>query len=250
MPDPESPPAQQPDALIPELLFATRNRGKAREVREMLAPLGVRVTTLDDHGETFSGHDPEESAPTFVGNALIKARAAAERVDLPALADDSGLEVDALGGAPGVHSARYAGVQGDDAANNRKLVAALEGVHPLARTARFRCALVLFLPDTAPPGPFDILRSARPGSVDLASGDGRPVRLEDGVAVAWNGVIEGRMIDEPRGEGGFGYDPYFLLPERGVTTAELAPEDKNALSHRGQAVRQMVRWLQALRTAL
>jgi XTP/dITP diphosphohydrolase len=221
MPDPESPPAQQPDALIPELLFATRNRGKAREVREMLAPLGVRVTTLDDHGETFSGHDPEESAPTFVGNALIKARAAAERVDLPALADDSGLEVDALGGAPGVHSARYAGVQGDDAANNRKLVAAL-----------------------------DILRSARPGSVDLASGDGRPVRLEDGVAVAWNGVIEGRMIDEPRGEGGFGYDPYFLLPERGVTTAELAPEDKNALSHRGQAVRQMVRWLQALRTAL
>jgi XTP/dITP diphosphohydrolase len=188
-----------------EILLATRNPGKVREIRQLAADQPWRWHSLDDFPDV-----PEavEDADTFAENARRKALHYAAATGLPTLADDSGLEVDHLSGAPGVYSARYAGEICDDAANNRKLVAALAGVPLEQRTARFRCAMAL----------------ARPGEV-LAETEG---------------VVEGLILDEPRGSNGFGYDPHFLLPDLGKTTAELPPEEKNALSHRGQALRAML----------
>ena len=156
---------------------------------------------------------PPEDGLTFVENAIIKARHAAARTGRPALADDSGIVVDALGGAPGVRSARYAGEGSDDSANNEKLVRALAGVPEEERSARFECAVVWMR------GPCD------------------PVPL-----IA-RGTWAGRVLEAPRGTNGFGYDPLFLDPLSGLTAAELSPERKDALSHRGQALR-------ALRAAL
>ncbi len=188
-----------------ELLLATHNAGKVREIRQLAAGRDWLWHSLDDFPDV-----PEavEDADTFAGNARRKALHYAEATGLPTLADDSGLELDCLGGAPGVHSARFAGRPHDDAANNRKLVAALEGVPPEQRTARFRCAMVL----------------ARPGQVLAET----------------HGAVEGRFIDEPRGANGFGYDPHFLVPSLGKTMAELPAQEKNALSHRGQALRAML----------
>jgi XTP/dITP diphosphohydrolase len=159
---------------------------------------------LGDIGEV---PDPAEDAPTFSGNAAIKAKHYSRHCGVVALADDSGLEVDALGGGPGVRSARFAGEPADDRANNAKLIDALRHVAPKLRTARFRCA------------------------VALADGD-------DLLATA-EGVVEGLIVDQPRGENGFGYDPHFWLPDRGQTTAELSPTEKNEISHRGRALRAM-----------
>ena len=205
-------------------IFATRNPGKAKEVREMLAPLGIAVETLADRPE-FEGHDPEETGTTFRDNAVLKAREAARICGLPVIADDSGLEVDALDGAPGVYSARYAGEPKSDEANNRKLIEALRGVPAERRTARFRCALALFVPQAL--------------AAEYAGVDAESVVEPGGVANCWSGAVEGRIVDDARGENGFGYDPHFLLPDRGRTTAELAPDEKHAISHRGKAVRQM-----------
>jgi XTP/dITP diphosphohydrolase len=188
-----------------ELLLATRNPGKLRELREIAAgsPLVWRGLA-----EFPAVPDAVENGRTFADNARLKALHYASATGLPTLADDSGLEVDYLGGAPGVLSARYAGAEQDAAANVRKLLAALAGVPAERRTARFRCSMAF----------------ARPGEVLRQSA----------------GVIEGRITDSPRGTGGFGYDPVFLVPALGKTAAELSPQQKHAISHRGQALRSIL----------
>jgi XTP/dITP diphosphohydrolase len=200
------------------LVIATANPGKLREFKALLAGLPFVPVAQGALGVTAA----EETGATFAENALLKARHAAAASGAAAIADDSGLEVDALGGAPGIYSARYAGAATGapaaeaaavDAANNAKLVAALRGVPLAARRARYRCALVYL------DGP------------------------EDPAPLYAQGVWEGCILEAPRGSAGFGYDPYFWLPELGLTAAELDPERKNRLSHRGRA-------LEALRSAL
>lgn len=195
----------------PTILVATSNPGKLREVRAVLGKLGVRFTTLGDFGDSPA---PVENGETFAANAEAKARHYSRLTGRWTLADDSGLEVDALGGAPGVRSARYAGRPGDDAANNAKLVAELAGVPAERRTARFRCAMA------------------------LADGDR--------ILASSAGTIEGRIIDTPRGDNGFGFDPHFLVPHLGLTTAQMTPDQKNRISHRGQALRAIGPTLAAL----
>lgn len=195
------------------LLVATRNPGKVRELARLFASLeGVELVGLDRFGQLA---DVVEDADTFEGNAIEKARELARLTGLPTVADDSGIEVDALGGAPGVHSARYAGAHGDDEANNAKLIEALRDVDDARRTARFRCALAF----ADPRGPL-----------------GERVHVE-------HGVVEGSVLRAPRGEGGFGYDPLFLLRGDTRTTAELSAEEKNAISHRAEAARKMCAFL-------
>lgn len=195
-----------------KLVLASGNRGKAAELAALLAPLGWELVSQAALGVA----EIDETGTTFEANALLKARHAAAATGLPALADDSGLEVDALGGAPGVRSARYAG-SGGDAANLAKLLRELDAVPAAGRTARFRCVLA-FVASAADPAPL------------IARG-------------AW----EGRIAREPRGSNGFGYDPVFLVPgpadgdER--TAAELSPALKNERSHRGQALRELLRLL-------
>jgi XTP/dITP diphosphohydrolase len=189
------------------LVFATRNPGKLTELRELLADLPLEVTSALE----LDLPEVEEDADTFAGNAAKKARAASRATGLPALADDSGLEVDALGGAPGVISARYAGPEQDDLRNNEKLLADLAGVPPERRTARFRS--VLALADSAGPLGDRVLDS--------------------------DGLCEGSVLEAPRGTGGFGYDPLFYSPELGCTFAEAGVGPKNHLSHRARAMRAM-----------
>lgn len=186
------------------VVVATGNAGKVRELSAALAPLALELVTQADLGV-----DPiPETASTFVENALAKARHAASVSGLPAIADDSGLVVNALGGAPGIRSARYAGEAATDADNNAKLLAALEGVED--RSAYFTCSLV-YLASEDDPAP--VIATAR-----------------------WYGLI----VDVPRGDNGFGYDPHFLLSSLGRTAAQLPLAEKNRLSHRGQACRQLL----------
>jgi XTP/dITP diphosphohydrolase len=189
-----------------QLVLATGNAGKLREMREILAPWHAEVRSLAE----FTAESADETGLTFVENALLKARFAARVSGLPAIADDSGLEVDALHGAPGIYSARYAGPASDDAANNARLLLELEPVAEPARTARYRCAMVYL---RWPEDPSPVIAQA-----------------------AWEGRI-GRVA---RGSGGFGYDPLFLVDGGARTAAELAPADKNQRSHRGQALRGLV----------
>lgn len=191
------------------LVLASGNAGKLTELRAMLDDLGVAIVPQRELGVD----EVPETGTTFVENALIKARHAARGTGLPALADDSGLIVDALGGAPGLYSARYAGSPTDDAANNAKLLQALDGLPAAQRTARFYAVIVL-------------LRHAD---------DPQPLIAE--------GSWEGRILDTPRGHFGFGYNPVFLDPPSGLTAAEMASEHKNRISHRALA-------LQALRDRL
>ena len=186
------------------VVVASHNPGKLEELTRLFVPLGIALVSTRELGV----EPPEETATTFVENALVKARHAAERCNLPAIADDSGLVVPALGGAPGVRSARYAGEQGDDVANNRRLVSELREVAD--RRAYFYCALV-YLRTSADPAP--LIATA-----------------------AWHGEI----VDHPRGANGFGYDPHFLLRDLNKTSAELEGKHKDRLSHRGQAARALV----------
>jgi XTP/dITP diphosphohydrolase len=190
------------------LVFATRNKGKLVELRDLLP--GVHVLSVDEAAALLGITIPDvvEDADTFVGNASKKAREVSQLTRLPALADDSGLEVDALGGAPGVYSARYAGEPHDDQRNNAKLLAALDGVADDKRTARFRAVLAL---------------------ADVAGPLGPEVVTADG-------TCEGRILDAPRGTGGFGYDPLFFSPELGRTFAEAGVGTKSELSHRSRAM--------------
>jgi XTP/dITP diphosphohydrolase len=189
---------------VKRVLLATRNRGKLRELAGLLAGDGRVFEALDAHPEVG---EIEETGETFEENARLKASAAARATGLWAIGEDSGLEVDALGGAPGVRSARYAGAHGDDAANNAKLLRDL-GSEKLRR-ARFRCVLAL----------------ARP--------DGEVVALGAG-------TCEGRIAEAPRGASGFGYDPCFLPEGHAVTMAELSTVEKNEVSHRGRAARSLL----------
>ena len=187
-----------------KLVLASSNPGKLREFRRLLEPLGITVVAQSELGIP----DAEEPHPTFVENALAKARHASQLSGLPALADDSGLCVDALDGAPGVLSARYAGEPKSDARNNARLIADLAGI--ARRGAHYTCVLALV----------------------RHPGDPEPL-IAEGI---WNGVV----IDTPRGSGGFGYDPHVLDPQFGLTGAELPLEQKNAVSHRGKAMRLVI----------
>jgi XTP/dITP diphosphohydrolase len=184
-------------------VFASGNRGKLREVQAILGPLGLTIVAQSELGIDSAA----ETAATFAGNALLKARHAARHSGLPAIADDSGLCVDALGGRPGVQSARYAGLDASDSDNVRKLLAELRGVSADQRQARFHCAAVLVTPDDSM----------------------EPVLAEE----EWRGVI----LPEPAGTGGFGYDPVFYDPVLGKGAAELTSDEKNKVSHRGKALR-------------
>jgi XTP/dITP diphosphohydrolase len=200
-----------------QLLFATSNPHKIDEVRAILAPLRIDVIGLNALPQLPP--EPLENGATFQANASIKAVAYANATDRICLADDSGLEVDVLGGRPGVHSARYAGVGATraerDAANNAKLLQELAGVPRERRTARFVCAMCLVDPHGK------VLAETR-------------------------GTFEGVIADAPRGSNGFGYDPLLYLPDRGCTSAELSPADKNSRSHRGAAARRMADQIRVL----
>ena len=186
-----------------KVVLASSNAGKLREFSELLATAGMTLSRQSDFGIA----PPPETGATFLENALIKARNAAVLTGLPAIADDSGIEVDALAGAPGVYSARYAGEDASDAANLEKLLSALEAVPLSLRTARYRCVVVF---------------------VETAD-DPRPL--------VGAGTWEGRLIDEQRGNGGFGYDPSFVPLGETRTAAEMPAAEKHAQSHRGQALR-------------
>ena len=191
-----------------KLVLASNNAGKVREFRALLAPLNFEVIPQGELGIPAT----EEPHHTFVENALAKARHASAYSGMPALADDSGICAHALNGAPGVYSARYAGLNGDDAANNQKLIAALKDQSN--RGAHYVCALVMVQSEHDP----------------------EPLIVQ----TRWYG----EFIDTPKGAHGFGYDPYFYLPALGKTAAELEPEEKNRISHRGQALRELIAQLQ------
>jgi XTP/dITP diphosphohydrolase len=198
---------------LPEkIVLASGNRGKLREIRRILGDIGIVVVPQADYGVV----DADETGTTFVENALIKARHAAAATGLPAIADDSGLAVDALDGRPGVHSARYAGPGATDDANIDRLLAELDGVPESGRGAAFHCAACFVVPD---------------GAEDLVA----------------TGQWRGRILDARRGDGGFGYDPVFYVPGLGRTSAEMDAAEKNRLSHRGQALRELARQLGKLR---
>ncbi|GAB0153700.1 MULTISPECIES: XTP/dITP diphosphatase [Marinobacterium] len=192
--------------MINKIVLASGNRGKLKEFNEIFAPLQIDVMPQSD----FAVQDADETGLSFVENAIIKARHAARVTGLPALSDDSGLEVDALNGAPGIYSARYAGAGCGDDENNRKLLQALEQVPAEQRSARFQCVLVF-------------MRHA-----------------EDPTPLICQGSWEGVILDTPRGHNGFGYDPLFFVPELNCASAELSSEQKQKYSHRGKAVRQFI----------
>ncbi len=185
-----------------DVVLASRNAKKLAEMQALLAPLDLRLRLVAE----FADDAAEETAPSFVENALLKARHAARVSGLPAMADDSGIEVDALQGRPGVRSARYAGDGASDADNNARLLYELAGVPQAQRGARFVCVMVA-------------LRHA-----------------DDPVPLIAQGLWRGRVLDAPRGANGFGYDPLFWVPEHGCSSAELDPAVKNRISHRAQAV--------------
>jgi XTP/dITP diphosphohydrolase len=197
---------------LKRVVVASRNRHKVVEIAELLAGTGLELVGID---QVAPGVALVEDEPTFEGNALAKARQAAAATGLPALADDSGLEVDALSGAPGVWSARYAGEPSDDGRNNEKLLVELRGVPTAARTARYRCVAAY---------------------VDPAAG----------VEITRAGACEGRILEAGQGTGGFGYDPLFFIAPLGRTMAEIDLGEKNALSHRGAAFRALAQALRQL----
>jgi XTP/dITP diphosphohydrolase len=192
-----------------ELVLASGNVGKIREFQQLLTPLGWTLRAQSD----FDTPEAAETGLSFVENAIIKARNAASYSGLPALADDSGLEVDALKGAPGIYSARYAGPENSDQANNQKLLAELAAVSPEQRTARFQCVLAFMRHDQDP----------------------TPLICQ----ASWEGYI----VDLPKGNNGFGYDPLFYIPALDCCSAQLAPEQKNKLSHRAKAMAILLKQL-------
>jgi len=198
---------------VKEIVLASSNPGKVREINQLLATLDLHVRPQSEFGVV----DAEETGLTFVENAILKARNAALHTGLPAIADDSGIEVDALDGAPGIYSARFAGDNASDQANLEKLLAELESLPDAQRSARFQC-LMVFMEHANDPTP-----------------------------VICQGTWEGRILTAARGDNGFGYDPVFYVPTHDCSSAELPAEVKNALSHRGQALRQLVTALQHYR---
>lgn len=191
--------------MIKQIVLASGNKGKLKEFAQVLRDMDVEVLPQSQ----FSVTDADETGLSFVENAILKARHAAKATGLPALADDSGLEVDALKGAPGIYSARFSGEGATDNRNNELLLKKLRGIPAEQRTARFRCVLAFMRHENDP------------------------------TPLICQGSWEGLILEESSGDNGFGYDPLFLIPELNKTSAQLAPEQKNALSHRGQAVKQL-----------
>jgi len=191
--------------------MASSNPGKLREINQILGDLGMEVLPQSDFGVP----DADETGLTFVENSILKARHAAQLTGLPAIADDSGLEVDALKGAPGIYSARYSGPGATDEKNLQKLLEDLRDVPEAERSARFQCLMVFM------------------------------AHAEDPTPIICQGTWEGRILFEPRGDGGFGYDPIFYVPSENCASAELTPEVKNSLSHRGQALTKLVEALES-----
>lgn len=191
------------------IVLASGNKGKIKELDALLAPMGWHVRPQSD----WQLNDAEETGLSFVENAIIKARHACAHTGLPSLADDSGIAVDALQGAPGIYSARYAGANANDSDNIAKLLAALKDTPEAERTARFICVLVFMQ------------------------------HAEDPTPIICQGEWEGRILPAAAGQGGFGYDPVFYVPERDCSAAELSAEDKRSLSHRGKALAQLRRLL-------
>ena len=189
-----------------KVVLATGNAGKVRELASLLQDFGLDIVAQTDLGVESA----EETGLTFIENSILKARHAAAITGLPAIADDSGLAVDALGGSPGIYSARYAGVDASDRQNLEKLLVALKDVPDGQRQAQFHCVLVY-------------LRHA-----------------DDPTPLVFHGVWPGEITHAPAGEGGFGYDPIFYVPSEGKTAAELTREEKSAISHRGQALKQLL----------
>jgi XTP/dITP diphosphohydrolase len=188
------------------IVLASNNPGKVREIGQLLADQDIEVLPQN----AFDVPEVEETGLTFVENAILKARNAAHFAGLPAIADDSGIEVDALNDAPGIYSARFAGVDASDEDNLQKLLQELKDVPEEKRSARFQCLMVFMRHENDP------------------------------TPLIFQGTWEGRILFEPKGSGGFGYDPVFYVPGQNCASAELAPEDKNQLSHRGQALRKLV----------
>ncbi len=188
------------------IVLASNNVGKVREINELLAQQQIQVVPQAEHGVP----EADETGLSFVENAILKARNAALHSGLAAIADDSGIEVDALAGAPGIYSARYAGKGASDLANLEKLLADLGGIPEAERTARFQCLMVY-------------MRHA-----------------EDPTPLICQGTWEGLVLVDPRGANGFGYDPVFYVPDQGCSAAELSSQVKNRLSHRGQALRKLL----------
>ncbi|UZE95946.1 XTP/dITP diphosphatase [Alkalimarinus alittae] len=189
-----------------KVVLASGNKGKLNEFNQLLAPLDIEVIPQSE----FNVTSVEETGLTFIENAILKARYASKMSGLPAIADDSGLEVDALLGLPGIYSARYAGEDCNDAANNEKLLRELTGIKPENRTARFQCVLV-YLEHPADPTP-----------------------------IVCQGSWEGIILEAPAGDQGFGYDPLFWVPSKQCASAELDREEKNRLSHRGKALGKLI----------
>ena len=188
------------------LVLASGNRKKLDEMRAILEPLSHQVVPQSD----YDVPEAEETGLTFVENAILKARNACRHTGLPAIADDSGLEVDALNGAPGIFSARFSGADANDAKNNKLLIEMLGDLPEAPRTARYQALLVM-------------MRHA-----------------EDPTPLICQGTWEGKIVLQPRGEHGFGYDPHFLLPDLGLTAAEMDPAEKNRVSHRGRAMAELI----------
>ena len=189
-----------------QVVLASSNAGKVREFMQLLAGVGMDVRPQSE----FNVPDADETGLTFVENAILKARNAAELTGLPAIADDSGIEVDSLQGQPGIYSARYAGVGAGAAACNQKLLYELKGVPETRRTARFRCCIVMM----------------------LHANDPSPIIAE--------GTWEGRILEQPSGHEGFGYDPLFFVPTHNMAAAQMDPQEKNRISHRGQALQRLL----------
>lgn len=195
-----------------KIVLASGNKGKLREFQDLLSGCGFDVLPQSD----FFSENAEETGLTFVENAILKARYACAKTGLPALADDSGIEVDALKGRPGIYSARYAGEDANDEKNNQKLLQELNGIPAVQRTARYHAVLAF-------------MRHA-----------------EDPTPILCHGVWEGVILSEPRGAGGFGYDPLFLVPTHNCASAELSKDEKNRISHRGKAMQELLQKLSVL----
>lgn len=195
-----------------KIVLASGNAGKLREFQQLLNDCGFDVLPQSN----FFSENAEETGSTFVENAILKARYACEKTGLPALADDSGIEVDALNGRPGIYSARYAGQDANDANNNEKLLKELQGVPGEKRTARYHAVLAF-------------MRHA-----------------QDPTPILCHGIWEGVILTEPRGKGGFGYDPLFFVPTHDCASAELSKDEKNRISHRGKAMQELLQKLSAI----
>lgn len=198
-----------------KIVLATGNPGKVREIAQVLSTLDIQIIPQ----VKYQVPEAEETGLTFVENAIIKARNAAKYTGLPAIADDSGIEVDALNGMPGVHSARYAGLNGGDQTNNEKLLMELSKTNDPQRVARFHCIIVYLQ------------------------------HADDPTPVICQGVWEGKILEKPSGSRGFGYDPLFFVPTHACSSAELDRDEKNRISHRGQALRKLLDTLAAVEVA-